>query len=322
IVSGDGGYVIADAATGENALHTSTAPAFDSVFAKPQISRNGEFVAASSLTDGRWRVESISSGETLYTAPEEWKIRTVADDGSKALIVLEKEVPGLADECQVKLVDIAEGSSSRSIFDECLFGARFSPNGAFVFAATGGSGSAVIDTETLTLARLGGQYDSIFVDFTPDGTELVIGSISGTVYVADLEKLMAGLPIEETIKHDRTISAHDNIILALVVSPDGRMVATAPWNEPAKIWDLQTGALIDQIGDKLSEQWRYELAFHPTLPQLMVLWPGGDVRIVTFASDELADIARSRLTRVMTDGECRQYFNGPCPNRGSAKDSS
>ncbi len=318
IVSGDGGYVVADADTGEGAIHVSTAPSFDSVFAKPQISRNGEFVASPQLADGRWKVESISSGETLYTAPEEWEIRTVADDGSKALIVWEEEiVPEVEYECHARLVDIAGGSTSGDILNECVFAARFSPNGDVVFAATGSRSSALINTETFQVVRLAEEYSSLFVDFTPDGAELVIGSISGAVYVADLKKVMAGLPIKETAKEDRTISAHDSLILALVVSPDGSMVATAPWNEPAKVWDLQTGALIDQIGDKLSEQWRYEIAFHPTLPQLMVLWPGGNVRVVTFASDELADIARSRLTRVMTDGECRQYFEGPCPTSES-----
>ncbi len=312
VVSGDDGYVIAGAATGDEAVRAFT-PQATWAFTKPQISNNGKFVAAPDLADGRWQIMSSSSGEVLYTAPVDWEIRTVSDDGSKALIVWEE-----IDKCHVQLVDIAEESTSGDILDECLNLARFSPKGDFVFAVSQAvAGVATIDTRTLVVARLTDQYLSLFADFTPDGTELVLGTTNGTVYVADLEKLMAGQPLEDTIKNDRTINAHDSLILALVISPDGTMVATSSWNEPVKVWDLQTGALLEQIGDKPGAGFRYEVAFHPTLPELLVVWPESEVRIVTLDSNELADIARSRLTRVMTDGECRQYLEGPCPNSES-----
>lgn len=45
----------------------------------------------------------------------------------------------------------------------------------------------------------------------------------------------------------------------------------------------------------------------------MVTTPPNIVRIHTLDLDELMAIAESRLSREMTDGECQQYFRGPCP---------
>jgi hypothetical protein len=74
------------------------------------------------------------------------------------------------------------------------------------------------------------------------------------------------------------------------VPPDGSLFGTAVWDDPsvAVVRDVACGG----VGE--FTQW-------------------GDQDSHTLDVDELIRIGRARLSRDMTDEECRQYFRGPCP---------
>ena len=89
------------------------------------------------------------------------------------------------------------------------------------------------------------------------------------------------------------------------------MIASWGWTDPVKVWDLATGQLLGQFGDKIEAGFR-QVDFHPSLPQLIVTSPPNFVRIHTLDIDELAVIATDGLSRDMTEGECQQYFRRLC----------
>lgn len=105
---------------------------------------------------------------------------------------------------------------------------------------------------------------------------------------------------------------HDALVLRYDISPDGSMAATGSWDEPFKLWDLQTGELIAEFGGAIEGR-LHDGGFHPIEPWLLVTTPPNEVRIHTRDIDELIAIAESRLSRDMTEQECVQYFREPCP---------
>jgi WD40 repeat protein len=143
--------------------------------------------------------------------------------------------------------------------------------------------------------------------FTPDGTKLVVGGYTGSIYVLDVEKLLAGLPTEASII--REIPAHNAFITRFLgVSADGTKVFSRSHDELLKVWDLATGEELGEFGTTD----RMGAAFHPTKPWLFVALPDDQIGVYTLDTDELMEIARSRLTREMTDEECEAYLREAC----------
>jgi WD40 repeat protein len=140
---------------------------------------------------------------------------------------------------------------------------------------------------------------------------LVVGSVSGEVTVFDVPALLSGVPLAAAVVLE--IPAHDTLIIIVSVSPDGSMAFSSTRNEPLKLWSLESGQLLGEFGGIPEEGWRNAGAFHPTLPQLMVASPPNLMRLHTLDVDEVIDIARSRLTRDLTEEECRLYLRRSCP---------
>ena len=86
----------------------------------------------------------------------------------------------------------------------------------------------------------------------------------------------------------------------------GREVSFSP-----QVWDVETRALVHQI--PVSESVG-GVAFMPNGKHLSVTsQPDGELRLVTIDTDELLEIARSRVTRTFTETECTTYRIDPCP---------
>jgi WD40 repeat protein len=74
------------------------------------------------------------------------------------------------------------------------------------------------------------------VAFSPDASQILIGSESGRAWLASL-----GLPEgEEEITH--VFSSHSDIITSVAFSPDGHYALTGSRDGTARLWDTATGA--------------------------------------------------------------------------------
>lgn len=111
----------------------------------------------------------------------------------------------------------------------------------------------------------------------------------------------------------RTMTGHAGAVEDVTFDQDGSRVATAGSDHTVRIWNVETG----------DELWKLEghpdpvesVAFHPNGKHIASMsatnWA---VWIWTLDTDELIEIAESRVTRRMTDRECKVYLHvETCP---------
>ena len=182
----------------------------------------------------------------------------------------------------------------------CIHSSAFEPNVAGVFDTRSGAELAGLN---------GALYGGFVAEFSADGSKLV--TATGRLNVFDVATLRGGGSFDDALL--REIDAHDSAVLALGLSPDGTMAVTDDREDPLKLWDLDTGRLLGEFGGTLDVEGKHLGDFHPTRPWLLVTTPPNAVRIHTLDIDELIEIARSRLSRQMSEAECTQYFRAACP---------
>jgi WD40 repeat protein len=74
-------------------------------------------------------------------------------------------------------------------------------------------------------------WPAISLGWTADGRKIAVGSLGGTVHVADTRTGR---------RTGRTISAHSGYVLSVDVSADSSMLLTAGSDGSASLWDLET----------------------------------------------------------------------------------
>ncbi len=110
-----------------------------------------------------------------------------------------------------------------------------------------------------------------------------------------------------------TLVGHRNWLQEAVWSPDGTMAATCSGDGSARLWDTGTGhQLLVLIRSGLGGFCR--LRFSPDGRMLAVADPMGGVDVLAVPLEDLASLARDRLTRTWQREECREYLDlDECP---------
>ncbi|MFP3900652.1 MAG: BTAD domain-containing putative transcriptional regulator [Acidimicrobiia bacterium] len=115
-----------------------------------------------------------------------------------------------------------------------------------------------------------------------------------------------------TGRHVTTLAGHTGGAMALAFSRDGSRLATGSSDGTVQIWDPYSGErllVLREHGSMVSA-----VAFSPDGSQLASVGTEGAVRVWALDLDDLIAIAERRLTRRLTDEECRQYLHLPrCP---------
>ena len=94
--------------------------------------------------------------------------------------------------------------------------------------------------------------------------------------------------------------------------PDGRLIASRDSTGVIRIWDLSTGEALQGI--PLQEQVQ-NAEFIDERHLFVTDSDGRDAYVMTVDVDELLEIARSRVTRELTDEECQTYLHvDACPS--------
>ncbi|TNY19963.1 WD40-repeat-containing domain protein [Rhodotorula diobovata] len=169
------------------------------------------------------------------------------------------------------LYDTKTGAKIAVLFDESagaktdnyIRSASFSPDGKFL--ATG-SEDRIVRIWNLAHKRISqvfqGHKSEIYsLAFSPDGRRLVSGSGDKTAKMWDLE---TGTCVYTLAIEDITIAENGPVdagVTSVVFSPDGKFLAAGSLDTMVRIWDAETGVLLDKL--KGHRDSVYSVAFSP-----------------------------------------------------------
>jgi WD40 repeat protein len=202
-----------------------------------------------------------------------------------------------------KIWDLSQGKEVLSI-EGPWFGVVFSPDGKSVF---GSHLDQSVHRWDITTGEDLGQYsgegrDVFDLAVSPDGKLLAMSRQDGVVILWDVA---SGSKV-------KTIPAHGAIVLRVAFNHDGTLLATASFDRLAKVWDVRTGEEVATFFGNNGDV--FSVAFSPEGNQLATAGADGTIRTYTLRIDDLIAQAKSRLTRSLTEEECRKYLHmGSCP---------
>lgn len=144
------------------------------------------------------------------------------------------------------------------------------------------------------LANIPVSAEVIAVD--PSGTRIAVGEVARGASIWDLA----------TGDRLATLAGHTGDVFDVAFSPDGETVATAGTDGTARLWHAESGT--EQLVLHSVEGPVSSVAFSPDGDRL-VTTSIGVARVWALDIDDLIGIAQDRLTRSLTDDECRQYLH-------------
>jgi WD40 repeat protein len=180
----------------------------------------------------------------------------------------------------------------------------FSPDGKTVFSSGADSYGRQWD------AAIGQQVAEYYADgreiyglaVSPDGRLLALGLHDGEINVWDTIQNIKVL----------TLTGHAGINARLAFSQDGARLASANFDGLAKVWDVQSGQELFSLYGNPSNVFGVDIS--PDGSRLATAGGDGTLRIFTMDMNELVALARSRLTRTLTESECQKYLHlEQCP---------
>ncbi|CAN5419431.1 hypothetical protein BH23ACT9_BH23ACT9_20310 [soil metagenome] len=146
------------------------------------------------------------------------------------------------------------------------------------------------------------------MDFHPDGSRLAIGSVAGVFLVVDVEAARKG---DSEVLATVPLRSGTSSVIRIEYASGGAELITAGLQPELGVWDADTFEL------KYSITMPVASAGAPLSPSgrevLSSVGEAGTV-VYTLDVDRLVGIARERLTRTLTDSECRRFLHlEACP---------
>jgi WD40 repeat protein/transcriptional regulator with XRE-family HTH domain len=292
--SWDGTARVWDARDGSEQLTLKHDPAG---FGEARFSPDGKRLAV--LSGNTAVVYDAQSGALLLSLPPfDSRVESVAFSADGARIAYATEGG------DVRVADAAGGKQLLQFTIQPLRQVVFSPDGQRI-ATAGVGGSTVWDAVTgeqvATISGQGADVPAAGVAFSPDGKWVAAAGNDGTVKVWDAA---TGAEIF-------TLTGHTGSVLGVAFSPDGRSLATSSVDRTVKVWRLpEAGAPVEQpltlYGHTGAVYW---VAFSPDGTRLASAGRNPIVREYALRVEDLVTIAQSRLTRALTDDECRKFLH-------------
>jgi WD40 repeat protein/DNA-binding SARP family transcriptional activator len=177
-------------------------------------------------------------------------------------------------------------------------GVAFSPDGSLLGTASVDTGQISDLRSGAAVATLKGHESNVHsIDFSPDGRLVVTGSADGTARVWDVPSGRLRL----------TLGGHSASVSDATFSPDGNLIATAGEDNTARLWDVSTSRqLLKLTGHSFGLT---AVAFSPDGSRLATASGDGTVKVHVLRLDDLMKLAAERVTRNLTDDECRVYLH-------------
>ena len=115
------------------------------------------------------------------------------------------------------------------------------------------------------------------VDVSPDGTRIATGADDQTACVWSLP---TGERLLDPFKHDQWV-------VAVKFSPNGRLIATATWRHDVRVYDSQNGRLLVEFPVKVDSALNQSLAWASDSKQLFALSRDGNVRCLDVSTGKV-----------------------------------
>ncbi|MCF0056199.1 hypothetical protein [Dyadobacter sp. CY356] len=189
-----------------------------------------------------------------------------------------------------------------------------SPDGKYLFYATGKEQIIRIETADITkkpisydFSRVRGRISTMA--FSPDGSQLFLGSSTGALYSA---KMKSGEPVLSTLTGFQ--GSHTSGITGIAVNPDGSRVATSSFDSKIKIWNLEEDLSKQQpvvLNDFNS--WVLNLRFTHDGKKLIASGADKTVRIWDINSASLFNEVSKKVARDLTEEEWDKYIGKDIP---------
>jgi WD40 repeat protein/transcriptional regulator with XRE-family HTH domain len=201
-----------------------------------------------------------------------------------------------------KVWDLASGDELITLTDHgragMVSGIAFSPDGETVF--TGPDATIVYQWEAATgreLRSFTSGKEIYGIALSPDGSLLAAGDQDGNISLWDVA---SGEELH-------TLSGHAGLVHRLAFNQDGSRLASASFDRLAKVWDVETGNELFSLYGNTSNV--FSVSFSPDGKRLATAGADGTIRTYTMQLDELIAHARARVTRTLTDDECRRFLH-------------
>jgi WD40 repeat protein len=269
----------------------------------------GELVSRTTPDGARLATLSLEATVTVWEVTSGRRIVTV--NSRKGILTADLSLDGrrLATGSRAGLVEIWDATSGEmqlafQAHPSGVFYVNFSPDGSRL-VSTGFNGQAIAwDAATgQQLVTLGEEGDFFAAAaFSPDRKWIATAGGDGTAVVWEADSGRVLLEVE----------AHPGGVLDVAFSPEGKRLATAGLDSTARLWDAATGQeLLTLTGHKAAVN---SVAFSPDGERLVTASIDNTVRVYALDLAELIEMARGRLTRKLTEAECRRYLHREsCP---------
>ncbi len=273
------------------------------------------------LLDFQGTVRRVETQEVLGTLPPCAVPKALSADGT--LMVLDGTAicvtaelltaqPGT--DLTSRVVEVETGDEVLSLGDRGALWGSFSPGGPF----DGGRYLAMVvgddfelelyDMSTRRLVTTLGGWSTpeggvLSPTFDSQGRFLAYGTGIGVAKVYEIASLVA----DPTSPAALEVTAHTGLVTSVAVSRDGTL-ATAGFDSIYRLWDFPTGDLLVELKtDRLAGF--PAVGFSPDDNYLFYEDASGVIRKYPMDLDVLVELARSRLTRTLTDAECQTYLH-------------
>lgn len=202
-----------------------------------------------------------------------------------------------------KVWDLASGEEFTfrgHTFPAWITGVAFSPDNKSIFAGVG-EDKFVYQWDVTTgreLKSFSSDGKDIYgIALSPDGNLLAAGDQDGNIHLWDVE---SGKKLDK-------LSGHAGLVNRIAFNQDGSRLASAGFDRLAKIWDVKSGSELFSLYGNASNV--FGVSFSPDGERLATAGADGSIRTYTLQLDNLVTLAKARLTRTLTNEECRKFLH-------------
>jgi len=232
-----------------------------------------------------------------------------------------REVPGFCNEDHrdMEVIDLTTGETMFDLGDRFVWHAVVTPPTAFdgkvyaAFTVYTSPNTNVVEIWSVAPAKKIAVIDSsmvedvpfIRVSSSPSGRYIGIGTNGPRSAVVDLEQLVAGHPIEETLVFNK--QTHSDNAPHTVVTDEG-LVGTGGIDGVYRWWELETGDLVFEVRTDVFPAHDFSIDGRYYLYQARP----GVIRRIPTDDDEMVREALNSVTRDFTSDECQRYQIETC----------